>query len=67
MPAPRKAKTKPFQLPAELALERIVPLDDAEDVAGVSKETLLKEMPDKILQLSERRRGIRLKHALRLA
>jgi hypothetical protein len=66
MPSPRKPKKNPYQLPAALAGEQIVRLDDAEDVGGTSKETLIREMPDKIIQLSKRIKGIKLKHLLRL-
>jgi predicted HTH domain antitoxin len=64
LPAARK---NPFKLPEHLELERIVSLDDAAKVAGLSKDVLAEQLRDKIIQLSPRRQGIRLKHALRLA
>jgi hypothetical protein len=66
MPTPRKRKTNPYQLPAALAGEQIIPLDDAEDIAGMSKETIIRTMPEKVIQLSSRLKGIKLKDVLRL-
>jgi hypothetical protein len=63
VPAPRK---KPFRLPPHLEMEQIVSLADAAIVAGVSADVLRKELADKLIQLSPRRQGIRLKDALRL-
>ena len=67
MPSPKKRKANPYRLPAELAGEQIIALDDAEDVAGVSRETIERTMAHHIIHLSGRRKGIRLKHVLRLA
>jgi hypothetical protein len=69
MPAPRKAKAKVFQLPPELALERILTLDQCEDVNGLSQKTMERdpEWCQHIIRLSKNRKGMRLKHALRLA
>jgi len=58
---------KPYVLPPELQLEKIIPLQDASDVCGLSEDTIKRNHPDKIIQLSKRRVGIRLKHVLRLA
>jgi hypothetical protein len=63
LPAPRKT---PFKLPEHLELEQIVSLDDAAKVAGLSKDVLAEQLHDKIIQLSPRRQGIRLRYALRL-
>jgi hypothetical protein len=66
LPSPRKRKPNPYTLPAALAAEAIVNLDDAEDIAGMSRETIERTMPDKIIQLSKRLKGVKLKHILRL-
>jgi hypothetical protein len=66
LPAPRKVKNKPFELPAELALERIITLGEAEDVSSMSQDTIKKNHPDKLIRLSERRLGMRLRDALML-
>jgi len=66
LPTPRKQKEKPYTLPAALAGEQIVSLESAEDVSGMSKATIVRTMSDKIIPLSKRLRGIKLKHILRL-
>jgi len=66
VPSPRKIKAKPYRLPAELVGEQIIPLRDAEDVGGMSVDTIEKVLADKIIQLSPKIRGIKLKHILRL-
>src|SRR5262245_61957471 len=56
-------------------LDRILTLDEAAAMQSTSPDTLLREdakrvargEPSQILQLSDRRRGMRLRHALRLA
>ena len=56
-------------------LERILPIPVAAGLQGTSIDTVLREdqrriargEPSRIVQLSERRHGMRLKHALRLA
>ena len=45
---------------------RIAEPDEAERLSGLSWDTLKREFPDKIVQLSERRRGMRVGHALML-
>jgi len=47
-----------------VALERFVPLDEAARLRGISEDTLEREDPDKIVRLSERRKGMRIRHAL---
>jgi hypothetical protein len=49
-----------------LDLERIVPLAEAARLRGVSEDTLRRHDSDKILQLSPRRQGMRVRHALAL-
>jgi hypothetical protein len=66
MPSRRKPKAVKYQLPTALAGEEIVSLDDAEDIAGTSREVIEKVLAQYIIPLSNRRKGIRLKHVLRL-
>jgi hypothetical protein len=62
-------------LSLQVELERIVALPFAADLQGTSVDTLTREdqarvakgKPSRIIHLSERRVGMRLKHALRLA
>jgi hypothetical protein len=62
-------------LSREAELESFVPLDLAAALQGVSRDTLEREdarrvargEPSQIIDLSARRKGMRLKHALRLA
>jgi len=48
-------------------LLRIVRLDEAERLSGVSEDTLKRRYRDKIVQVSERCLGMRVGHALMLA
>jgi hypothetical protein len=48
-------------------LQRIAPLSEAADLAGVSKDTLKRHHSDKILKLSPRCRGMRVCDALMLS
>jgi hypothetical protein len=57
--------SSPEQLSA-LELQRIAPLQEAARLAGVSIDTLKRRHRDKILQLSERRQGMRVRDALML-
>jgi hypothetical protein len=54
--------------PLEVALEmnRIVPLDKAAHLRGVSQDTLVLHDGNKIVDLSPRRKGMRVKDALLL-
>jgi hypothetical protein len=53
--------------PLDPELERIVPLAEAARLRGSSIDTLERQEPDRIVQISPGRRGMRLKHALLLA
>ena len=53
-------------LSAELELERIVPLQQAAELRSTSVDTLKRRHPDKIIRLSPRRNGMRLRDALML-
>ena len=71
MPAPPKFQ---FTLPPALELERIVPLAFAAEAQSTSEDTLKREdarrvargEPSHIVDLSARRKGMRLRHALKL-
>ena len=58
----------PSDLPqlSPIELNRIVSLKEAAKLAGVSEDTLRRKHSDKILQVSERRQGMRTGHALML-
>ena len=49
-----------------LELLRIAPMDEAEQLSGLSQDTLRRDHSDKILKLSPRRCGMRVAHALML-
>ena len=61
---PGATKRRRYQLPAELELERIVTLREAHELSGLSPDAWRDNYPDKIIQLSPRRQGIKLKHVL---
>jgi hypothetical protein len=65
MPSVAKPKRHPAEL-TPIELERIVSLEEAARLGGVSTDTLRRNYPEKILQLSPKRRGMRLRDALRL-
>jgi hypothetical protein len=50
--------------PVELL--RIVPLDEGSRLSSVSRDTIKRRHPDKIVKLSDRREGIRVVDALML-
>jgi hypothetical protein len=56
-----------FKLSPELELEQIVSLQKAEKLSGLSSDSWKRHHPDKIIELSPRRLGVRLRHALMLA
>jgi hypothetical protein len=47
-------------------LETILPLKEAAELRGVHPDTLREHESDKIVDMSPRRQGMRLKHALKL-
>jgi hypothetical protein len=53
-------------LSRELELERVVGLGQVSALSGLSVDTIKRNHPDKIMQLSKRRKGMKLKHALNL-
>jgi hypothetical protein len=50
----------------EIEMERIVPLKEAARLAGCSADTLKRNHRDKIVQISDRRIGMRVRDALQL-
>jgi hypothetical protein len=55
-----------FKLSPGLELERIITLQEAEKVSSLSPDSWKRHHPDKIVELSPHRLGVRLKHALML-
>ena len=49
-----------------LELNRVAPLDEASHLSSLSVDTLREQYADKILQLSPKRYGMRVGHALQL-
>jgi hypothetical protein len=62
----RNMEKPTFKLPAELAGERILTLAQVTELTTLSADTLSREHGDRIVRLSQRRRGMRLKDALAL-
>ena len=60
------ATTDDFKLSPELELERIVTLQQAEKISTISVDGQKRHHRDKIIQLSPKRLGMRLKDALML-
>jgi hypothetical protein len=50
----------------DLALARIITLREAAHLAGISEDTLKRRWPSKIIRLSPRRLGMRVRDALML-
>ena len=55
-----------FKLPPSLELDRIITLQEAEKVSTLSPDSWKRNHADKIVELSPRRLGVRLRHALML-
>jgi hypothetical protein len=55
-----------FELSRKLELERIISLQEAADLRGCSVDSIKRNHGDKIIAISPRRRGMRLRHALML-
>ena len=58
------ATKRRYRLPVELELERIVTLQEAAEISGLSRDAWQDNYPELIIRLSPRRLGIRLKHVL---
>jgi hypothetical protein len=50
-----------------LELARIAPLSEAAELSGLSEDTLRRRFADKIISLSPKRRGMRVRDALLLS
>jgi hypothetical protein len=57
----------PYKLPPAVELDRIISLDEAEQVSNLSQESWRRRHRDKIIKLSPRRVGVRLRDALMLS
>ena len=60
------APTNDFKLPPGLELDRIVTLQEAEKISSLSVDSWKRHHPDKVVELSPRRLGVRLRDALML-
>lgn len=60
------ASNDDFELSPELELEQIVSLQTAHKISGLSPDSWKRHHHDKIIEMSPRRRGVRLRHALML-
>jgi hypothetical protein len=49
-----------------LELERIAGMPEASHLSGLSEDSLRRHYPDKVIDLSPRRQGMRVRHALML-
>ena len=58
--------TNDFKLPPGLELDRIVSMQQAEEISSLSEDSLRRHYGDKVIELSPRRRGMRLRDALML-
>ncbi len=56
-----------FKLPPERELDRIISLQEAEKISSLSPNSLKRHHRDKIVDLSPRRLGMRLRDALMLS
>ena len=61
---PRAQKRRRFVLPPELALERIVTMQEAYEISGLSPDAWRDNYPEFVLRISPRRQGVKLKHVL---
>ena len=60
------APTNDFKFPPGLELDRIVTLQEAEKISSLSVDSWKRHHPDKLVELSPRRLGVRLRDALML-
>lgn len=52
--------------PSWIQLESIRPLDEVEKITTLSRDTLKRVYPEYIVRISERRLGMKFKHALQI-
>ncbi len=55
-----------FKLPPELALDQIISLQKAEKISSLSSNSWKRHHADKVVEMSPRRLGVRLRDALML-
>ena len=55
-----------FKLPPALELDRIISMQEAEEVSSLSVDSWKRHHADKLVELSPRRLGVRLRDALML-
>ena len=55
-----------FKLSPDLELQRIITLQEAEKISSLSSDSWKRHHPDKIIEISPRRLGVRLRDALML-
>lgn len=55
-----------FKLPSALELDRIISMQEAEEVSSLSANSWKRHHHDKLVELSPRRLGVRLRDALML-
>ncbi|MBR0742105.1 hypothetical protein JQ581_34730 [Bradyrhizobium liaoningense] len=60
------ASENDFDLPPELKLDRIISLQEAEKISTLSVDSWKRHHSDKLVELSPRRLGVRLRDALML-
>jgi hypothetical protein len=58
--------TDSTERPDWLALERVIPLQEVTKITSLSRDTLQRHHKAKIVDLSPRRRGMKLRHALEI-
>jgi hypothetical protein len=58
------ARKQPTDLPSEITLQQIVSLKEAARLQGSSVDTIRRTQSDKIIRISPRRLGIRVRDAL---
>jgi hypothetical protein len=59
-----QSKSARVQLSQEMEMRRVLPLEQATEITNLSRDTLKRNFPDKIIRLSPRRLGMRLSDAL---
>ena len=59
--------TEKSDRPTWLELERVLPMSEVEEITSLSVDSLNRHHKEKIVELSPRRRGMRLKDALAIA
>jgi hypothetical protein len=66
MPAPRKRRVYEIDSTklSELELNRIIPIAEAVELSSISDDGWRRHHADKLIQLTPKRVGVRLRHAL---